>query len=51
MWLMIVPAGRKRLPGIDTVMALSLRRCIGVVQKLDGRISCFVVMMMGAIAQ
>ena len=51
MWLMIVPAGTKRLPGVGTVLAHSLRRWIGVEPALGGRISCFLVMTMGAIAQ
>ena len=51
MWLMIVPAGTKRSPCVGTVLAHSLRRWIGVVPALGGRISCFVVMTMGAIAQ
>ena len=49
--LMIVPAGTKRLTGVGTVLAHSLRRWIGVAPALGGRISCFVVMAMGAIAQ
>ena len=48
---MIVPTGSKRLPGVGTVLAHSLRRWIGVVPALGGCISCFVVMTMGAIAQ
>ena len=51
MWLMIVPADTKRLPGFGTVLAHSLRRWIGVVPALGGRIYCFVVMTMGAIDQ
>ena len=51
MWLMIVLAGTKRAPSVGTVLAHSLRRWIGVVQSLGGRLSCFVVMTMGAIAQ
>ena len=47
MWLMIVPTGSKRLPGVGTVLAHSLRRWIGVVPALGGCISCFVVMTMG----
>ena len=43
-------AGTKRLPGVSTVLAHSLRRRIGVVPALGGRISCFVEMTMGAIA-
>ena len=33
MWLMIVLAGTKRLPGVGTVLAHSLRRWIGVVPR------------------
>ena len=51
MWLMIIPAGTKCSPGVGTVLAHSLRHWIGVVPALGGRISCFVVMTMGAIAQ
>ena len=47
MWLMIVPAGTKRSTGLGTVLAHCLRRWIGVVPALGGRISCFVVMTMG----
>ena len=48
---MIVPAGMKHSPGVGTVLTHSLRRLIGVVPALDGRISCFVVMTMRSIAQ
>ena len=51
MWLMIVPAGTKRSPGVGTVLAHSLRRWIGIVPALVGRISCFTVMRLVAIAQ
>ena len=51
MWLMIVPPGTKRSPGVGTVLAHSLRRWISVVPALGGHISCFVVITMGAIAQ
>ena len=51
MWLMIVPAGTKRSTSVGTVLAHSLRRWIGAVPALGGRISCFVVMTIGAIAQ
>ena len=40
-------AGTKRSPGVGTVLAHSLRRWIGVVPALGGRISCFVEMTMG----
>ena len=48
---MIVQAGSKCSPDVGTVLAHSLRRWIGVVPALGGRISCFVVMTIGAIAQ
>ena len=48
---MIVQAGTKRSTGVGTVLAHSLRRWIRVVPALGGRIYCFVVMTMGAIAQ
>ena len=51
MWLMIVPAGTKPAHRVGTVLTHSLRRWIGVVSALGGRMSCFVVMPMGAIAQ
>ena len=51
MWLMIVPAGTKLLPGAGAVLAHGLRRWIGVVPALGGRISCFVVMTIRDIAQ
>ena len=41
---MIFPADTKRSPSVGTVLAHSLRRWIGVVPVLGGRISCFVVM-------
>ena len=41
----------KRSPGVGTVLAHSLQHWIGAVPALVGRISCFVVMTMGAIAQ
>ena len=47
-WVLIVPTGTKLSPGVGTVLTHSLRRWIGVV--LGGRISCFVVMTIGAIA-
>ena len=47
MWPLIVPTGTKRSSGVGTVLAHNLRRWIGVVPALGGRISCFVVMTMG----
>ena len=49
MCLMIVAPGTKRSPSVGTVLAHSLRRWIAVVPALGERISCFVVMAMGAI--
>ena len=45
------PGRHEALAGVGTVLAHNLRRWIGVVPALGGRISCFVVMTMGAIAQ
>ena len=47
MWLMIIPAGTKRSPSAGPQSAALDR----VVPALGGRISCLVVMAMGATAQ